>query len=278
MDDTTVQAIVLGLVQGLTEFLPISSSGHLVAVPALLGWGDPFIESLAFSVMLHLGTLIALLVYFRWDWVRLVPAGLAALRERSFRGDPDRRLAWLLAVTTVPAGVVGLLLNDPIETAFREVRLVAVTLVVGAGILWLAERWGSRRLGIGDITFPMALSIGLAQALALVPGVSRSGISISAGMLAGLGREPAARFAFLMATPITALAGGWELRKLFAGEAGVAVPAGPLIAGMLAASASGMLAIAVLLRFLRSNPTTAFVIYRLLFSGLIVVWWLGLGR
>jgi undecaprenyl-diphosphatase len=278
MDDLTIQAIVLGLVQGLTEFLPVSSSGHLVAVPALVGWDDPFIESLAFSVMLHLGTLTALLLYFRWDWARLVPAGLAALRDRSLRDDPDRRLAWLLAVATVPAGIAGLILNDPIETAFREVRLVAVTLVIGAAILWLAERWGSRRLGVGDVTFPMALAIGLAQAAALVPGVSRSGISISAGMLAGLRREPAARFAFLMATPITALAGAWEVRGLLAGEAGVDVPAGPLIAGMVAACASGMLAIAVLLRFLRSNPTTAFVVYRLLFSALIVVWWLGLGR
>jgi undecaprenyl-diphosphatase len=276
--DLLVQAIVLGIIQGLTEFLPISSSGHLLAVPALLGWTDPFIESLAFSVMLHLGTLVALLVYFRWDWIRLVPAGIAAIRDRSFNDDPDRRLAWLLAVTTIPAGIAGLVLNDPIETAFREVRLVALTMVAGATILWLAERWGSRRLGIGDISFRMAVAIGIAQALALVPGISRSGISISAGMLAGLRREPAARFSFLMATPITALAGAWEVRKLIAGEAGVALAAGPLVAGMVAAWLSGMLAIAVLLRFLRSNPTTIFVAYRVVFAGLIVVWWLGLGR
>jgi undecaprenyl-diphosphatase len=276
--DVFVQAVILGLIQGLTEFLPISSSGHLLAVPAMLGWNDPFIESLAFSVMLHLGTLVALLLYFRADWLRLVPAGIAALRDRSFKGEPDRRLAWLLAITTIPAGIAGLVLNDPIESAFREVRLVALTMVAGAAILWLAERWGTRRLEVGEITFPMAISIGLAQALALVPGVSRSGISISAGMLAGLRREAAARFAFLMATPITALAGGWELRKLLAGEVGVVVPAAPLIAGMIAAWASGILAIAVLLRFLRSNPTTVFVVYRVLFAGLIVVWWLGLGR
>jgi undecaprenyl-diphosphatase len=276
--DTVIQALVLGVVQGLTEFLPISSSGHLVAAPALLGWDDPFIESLAFSVMLHLGTLIALLIYFRSDWIRLVPAGLATVRDRSFRGDPDRRLAWLVAVTTIPAGVAGLVLNEPIGSAFRDVRLVAVTLVAGAAILWLAERWGSRRLGIADLTFPAALAIGLAQALALVPGISRSGISISAGMLTGLRREPAARFAFLMATPITALAGAWELRKLLAGEAGVDIAVGPLIVGMVAAWASGMLAIAVLLRFLRSNPTTIFVIYRVVLAGVIVVWWLGLAR
>jgi undecaprenyl-diphosphatase len=276
--DVFVQAIVLGIVQGLTEFLPISSSGHLLALPALLGWTDPFIDSLAFSVMLHMGTLVALLVYFRWEWTRLVPAGLAALRERSFAGDPNRRLAWLLAISTIPAGIAGVLLNDPIETAFREVRLVALTMVLGAVILWLAERWGSRRLELGDVTFPMAIAIGVAQALALVPGISRSGISISAGMLAGLRREAAARFSFLMATPITALAGGWEARKLLGGEAGVTVPIAPLVAGMVAAWISGMLAIAVLLRFLRSNPTTVFVAYRVAFAGLIVVWWLSLGR
>ncbi len=276
--DTVIQALVLGIVQGLTEFLPISSSGHLIVVPAFLGWTDPFIESLAFSVMLHLGTLVALLVYFRSDWLRLVPAGLAAARDRSFAGDPDRRLAWLIAITTLPAVAAGLILNDPIETVFREPRLVAVTLVVGGAILWLAERWGSRRLGIGDITFPIALGIGVAQALALVPGISRSGISISAGMFAGLRREPAARFSFLMATPITAMAGAYEARKLITGEAGVAVDLGPMIVGMVAACVAGLLAIAVLLRFLRSNSTTVFVVYRVLLSTAIVVWWLGLGR
>jgi undecaprenyl-diphosphatase len=228
--------------------------------------------------MLHVGTLGALLVYFRADWLRLVPAGLAALRDRSFRGDPDRRLAWLLAATTVPAGIAGLLLDDLIETAVREVRLVAITLVVGAAILWLADRWGSRTRDITGVTFPVAFSIGLAQALALVPGISRSGIAISAGLFAGLQREAAARFAFLMATPITALAGAWEVRKLIAGETGVVVAAGPLVAGMLAASISGLVAIAVLLRFLRSNPPTVFVAYRLLLAAVILVWWLGLGR
>ena len=202
--DQLIQAIVMGLVQGLTEFLPVSSSGHLIIVPALMGWDDPFIDSLAFSVMLHLGTLIALLAFFRAEWFRLVPAWFASIRDRSIGGDPDRRLAWLLALSTIPAVIVGLLLNDLIETAFREVRLVAVTLVVGAAILWLAERVGTRSRGIAELSTRGALGIGVAQALALVPGISRSGISISAGLFAGLDREAAARFSFLMATPITA--------------------------------------------------------------------------
>ena len=276
MDSQLVQAIVLGIVQGLTEFLPISSSGHHIVVPALLGWDDPFIESLAFSVMLHVATLGALLIYFARDWVRLVPAGLAAIRDRSLGDDPDRRLAWLLAATTVPAVIVGLALNDLIETAFREPRLVAMTLVAGAVILWLADRLGSRSRGIDQLTFRSALAIGAAQALALVPGVSRSGISISAGLFAGLNREAAARFAFLMATPITAGAGLWEARKILTGEAGIDLPVLPLLAGMLASLVAGLLAIAFVMRYLRSNGVGLFVAYRLGLAALVVVAWLGL--
>jgi undecaprenyl-diphosphatase len=276
VDEQFVQAIVLGIVQGLTEFLPVSSSGHLIVVPALLGGDDAFIESLAFSVMLHVATLLALLIYFRADWLRLIPAGLATLRDRSFRGDPDRKLAWLLAASTVPAVIVGITLNDVIETTFREPRLVAITLVVGAAILWVADRLGSKQRQMSSLTFPNAIGIGVAQALALVPGVSRSGISISAGLFAGLDREDAARYAFLMATPITAGAGMWELRKIVSGEAGVDVPIAPLLAGMAAALLAGLLAIAVTLRYLRSNGVGIFVVYRLALAALVIVAWLGL--
>jgi undecaprenyl-diphosphatase len=274
--DTLIQAIVMGLVQGLTEFLPVSSSGHLIIVPALLGWDDPFIGSLAFSVMLHLGTLVALLLFFRADWFRLVPAWFASIRDRSIGGDPDRRLAWLLALSTVPAVIAGLALNDLIENVFREARLVAITLVVGAAILWLAERAGTRNRGIGELSAAGALGIGVAQALALVPGISRSGISISAGLFAGLDRESAARFSFLMATPITAGAGLYEVRKLITGEAGVEVNLVPLVVGMIAALLAGLAAIAILLRFLRTHPTTVFIAYRLVLAAVVVVAWLGL--
>ncbi len=278
--DTLVQALVMGLVQGLTEFLPISSSGHLIALPALLGWDDPFIESLAFSVMLHVGTLAALLAYFREDWRRLVPAGLAALRDRSFRGDPDRRLAWLLAAATIPAVVAGFLLNDLADEAFREVRLVAITLVVGGAILWLADRRGRRTRTVADVSFPVSIGIGLAQAIALVPGISRSGISIAAGMFAGLDRASAARFSFLLATPITALAGVYQAWRLVSGEAGVdlELQLDVLVVGVLAAFVAGLAAIAGLLRFLRTQPLTVFVVYRVGFAAVILTWWLGLGR
>jgi undecaprenyl-diphosphatase len=272
--DLYVQVLVMGIVQGLTEFLPISSSGHLIVVPFLMGWNDPFITSLAFSVMLHIGTLAALLVYFRADWVRLVPAGLAAIRDRSFRGDPDRRLAWLLVAATIPAAIAGFVLSDLIETAFREIGLVAVTLVGGAVILWLADRWGARTKGVDDVTFPVAIAIGAAQALALVPGISRSGISISAARFAGLDREAAARFSFLMATPITAGAALFEIRKLAAGETGVDVSVGPLVVGMLAAFVAGMIAIGFLLRYLRTRSLNVFVAYRLVLAAVVVVAWL----
>jgi undecaprenyl-diphosphatase len=272
--DTIIQALVMGIVQGLTEFVPISSSGHLIIVPFLAGWDDAFINSLAFSVMLHLGTLIALLAYFRADWVRLVPAGLAAVRDRSLAGDDDRRLAWLLIATTVPAAAVGLVFSDIIETSFRNVGLVALMLVVGGLIMLIADRFGAMTRRIEGLTFPMAVGIGAAQALALVPGISRSGISISAGRLVGLDRESAARFAFLMATPITAGAVLFEARKLLTGEAGLDVSIVPLVVGMFAALISGLVAIRFMLSFLRGQSLTVFVIYRFVLAAVVLIAWL----
>ena len=274
--DLIVQALVMGIVQGLTEFLPVSSSGHLILVPWLFGWHDAFIDSLAFSVMLHMATLVALLVYFRADWLRLIPAGLATLRDRSFRGDPDRRLAWLLVAATIPAVVAGVLLNDIVETAVRRPELVAVTLTIGAVILWLADRLGAKAGQVEAVTFPTAIGIGIAQAFALVPGISRSGISISAGLFAGLTREAAARFSFLMATPVIAGAGLWELKKLLTGEGDVAVQVGPLVVGMVAALLAGLLAIELTLRYLRTRGLTIFVAYRIVLSLVVIVAWLNL--
>jgi undecaprenyl-diphosphatase len=272
--DTIIQALVMGIVQGLTEFLPVSSSGHLIIVPWLFGWTDPFLTSLAFSVMLHLGTLIALLVYFRHDWLRLIPAGLATIRDRSFKGDPDRKLAWLLVAATIPAAIVGALFSDFFETQVREIGLVAVTLVVGGVILWIADHVGPRTKTVDDVTFPVAVGIGVAQTIALVPGISRSGISISAGRFAGLDRESAARFAFLMATPITAGAILFEGRKLVTGEAGVAVEVVPLIVGLVASLVSGVLAIRFMLGYLRTRSLDVFVVYRFILAAVVLIVWL----
>ena len=268
--DLIIQALIMGIVQGLTEFLPVSSSGHLVLLPFLFGWDDAFITSLGFSVMLHLGTLVALLVYFRADWLRLIPAGLAVLRDRSFRGDPDRRLAWLLAASTIPAAVAGFLFDDVIEEQFRAVELVVVMLVVAGVLLAVADRVGARTRTIAGITFPIAIGIGAAQALALIPGVSRSGISISAGRLAGLDREAAARFSFLMATPITAGAGLFEARNLLTGESGVEIALAPLLVGMAASLLAGLAAIHFMLRYLRTRSLDVFVIYRFVLAAVVI--------
>jgi undecaprenyl-diphosphatase len=269
--DLLLQALIMGIVQGLTEFLPVSSSGHLILVPYLFGWDDAFITSLAFSVMLHLGTLIALLVYFRADWLRLVPAGFAALRDRSFAGDGDRKLAWLLVAATIPAAVVGFLFSDIFETTIREPALVVVTLVIGGVILFVADAVGPETRRVEDVTFPIATGIGAAQALALIPGISRSGISISAGRFAGLDRPSAARFAFLMATPITAGAGLFEARKWLTGEAGVEISLAPMLVGMVAALLSGLAAIHFMLRYLRTRSLRIFVWYRFALAAIVVV-------
>jgi undecaprenyl-diphosphatase len=272
--DAVVQALVMGIVQGLTEFLPVSSSGHLIIVPWLFGWDDAFINSLAFSVMLHLGTLIALLIYFRQDWLRLIPAGFATIRDRAFKDDPDRKLAWLLVAATIPAAIVGALFSDFFETQVREIGLVALTLVVGGVILWVADHVGRQTKAVADVTFPLAVGIGAAQTIALIPGISRSGISISAGRFAGLDRESAARFAFLMATPITAGAIVFEARKLLTGEAGVAVEVVPLIVGLVASLVSGVIAIRFMLGYLRTRSLDVFVFYRFILAAVVLIVWL----
>jgi undecaprenyl-diphosphatase len=269
--DLAFQALVMGLVQGLTEFLPISSSGHLVLLPWLFGWKDPFIDSVAFTVVLHMGTLLALIVYFWRDWLVLVPAGLATIRDRSFNGDDNRKMAWLIAVATIPAVLVGPLFDSTIESLVREPARVAVMLVIGAAILWLADRWGSKLREMSSLTFPNALGIGVAQVLALVPGISRSGISISAGLFLGLKREAAARFSFLMATPVVAGAGVWEARKLLTHEAGVNPEANLVIIGFIAAAIAGLLAIHFMLEFLKRQPVTIFVVYRIVAAAIVFI-------
>ena len=268
--DQILQALVMGIVQGLTEFLPISSSGHHILIPYLLGWDDPFIESLAFSVVLHAGTLAALLVYFRADWLRMIPALFASLRDRSIGEDPDRRLIWLLVLSTLPAAVIAFLLNDVVDGAVRQPGRGAVMLVIGGAILWLADKWGPRTHTIDRLTRRGAVGIGFAQALALIPGVSRSGISMSAALFAGRDRADAARYSFLMATPITAMAVAYESLKILRGEVGGAAPL-TLAVGVTASFVSGILAISVLLRYLRTRSFNVFVVYRLVLAAVVLV-------
>lgn len=262
--DLSIQALVMGLVQGLTEFIPVSSSGHLVLVPWLFGWKDPFIDSVAFTVILHMGTLLALLVYFWRDWMTLIPAGLAAVRDRSLKNDPNRKMALMLVVATIPAVLVGPIFESKFEELVREPARIALMLCVGAAILWLADRWGSKERDMESLTFRESLIIGVAQVVALVPGISRSGVSISAGLFLGLTRESAARFSFLMATPVIGGAGVWEARKFLTHEAGPSPEMNVIVIGFLAALVSGFLAIRFMLAFLRRQPVTAFVVYRVI--------------
>jgi undecaprenyl-diphosphatase len=269
--DTLLQAVVIGIVQGLTEFLPISSSAHLILLPRVLGWNDPFINSPAFDVMLHMGTLAALLAYFWRDLWRYFVAFLGVLRERRIGADRDRKLAVLLAASTIPAAIIGVALEDFIDTFFRvEPLYVCALLVVGAVILFIAERAARHVKQMDDLRIVEALGIGLAQALALFPGISRSGITISAGLFLGLERAAAARFAFLMGTPIIAGAGLWKIREIVSGGAGV-FDATVLAAGVIASALSGLAAIWLLLRYLQNHSTDVFGLYRLIAAAVFAV-------
>jgi undecaprenyl-diphosphatase len=259
---TTTQAIVLGILQGLGEFLPISSSGHLIVVPWLLGWPD---SGLAFDVALHLGTLAAVLFAFAADWVRLVTSGVrCALRGKPF-AEPEARLLWLLALASIPGAVAGLLLDEWAETVFRSPALVAVTMAVMGGVLLYADRQASPAGPAAEqVTLRDALMIGFAQALAIVPGVSRSGSTISAGLFLHYRREEAARFSFLLATPITFGAAIVKVPHLMhTANPSVVVP------GMIAAAIFGFLAIRVLLAYVRRHDYLPFVVYRFAFAALV---------
>jgi undecaprenyl-diphosphatase len=273
--DVVLQAILIGLLQGLTEFIPISSSAHLELAPWIAGWGSGgLVGSLAFDVFLHLGTLVALLAYFARDWVRLIGAWVGSVRERRIGADPERRLAWLLVLATIPAALIGFVGEELIDRVLHgdsdAVRLaIAGFLVLGAAGLWVADRIGSRRRELADLGAPAALTIGFSQALALLPGISRSGATISTGLALGLTREAAARFSFLLATPITLGAGLYGSRRLF--DASLTSTEWVAVgAGFVAAAISGMLAIGFLLAWLRTRSVTVFSLYRVAFAALIV--------
>ncbi len=266
-----VQAIIIGIVQGLTEFLPVSSSAHLILLPRVLGWDDALINSSEFVVMLHMGTLAALLVYFWRDVLDLLAAFWALLRERSFGDDPNRKLSLVLLLTIIPAALFGLVFEDWIDEYFYDaVMVIPFILVVGAALLWLAERFGTRDRDLEQTTFGDAAFIGITQALALFPGISRSGITIAAGLFRGLKRDSAARFAFLMGIPIIGGAGLWKTRTIVSGGAGD-IDIAVLAAGVIAAAISGWLAIGFLLRYLRNHSTGIFIAYRLVAAAVFLV-------
>jgi undecaprenyl-diphosphatase len=266
------QALILGIAQGLTEFLPVSSSAHLVIIPWLFGWSNPVLSSLAFDVALHIGTMLAVLIFFAGDWQRLIMAGFKSVVERRIGHDEDRRMAWYIVLACIPGGFAGFLLENSVQASFHQLPIPQSSMVVMAfaiaamgGILWLADHLGRHTRRMGAMRPKDALYIGLAQALAIVPGVSRSGSTITAGLALGFEREAAARFSFLLSAPIIAGAGlksALELAKSIAG--GTIAPSELVIfpIGLVAASVTGFLCIRGLMAFLRKHSTASFAWYR----------------
>ena len=263
------EAAVLGLVQGLTEFIPISSTAHLRIVPALLGWSDP---GTAFSAVIQLGTLLAVLVYFAADLWALLVAGLRSLWSPEARRDPAARLAWAIVAGNGPIVVLGLAFRDFIETQARSLILIAVMLMLVAVALWLAERVARQTRMADALGWRRILGIGVFQALALIPGTSRSGATILGGLLFGLRREEAARFSFLLGVPAILGSGLLQLPPVLGGTQATGVA--PLLVGLAVSAVSGYAAIGFLLRYLRTRTTLVFVIYRLGLGALVL--WLAL--
>ncbi|MGW6771500.1 undecaprenyl-diphosphate phosphatase [Streptomyces sp. NPDC055037] len=263
------ESFILGLVQGLTEFLPISSSAHLRLTAAFAGWHDP---GAAFTAITQIGTEAAVLIYFRKDIARILSAWCRSLVDKSMRGDHDAQMGWLVIVGSIPIGVLGVTLKDQIDGPFRDLRLIAVTLIVMGIVLGVADRLAARdetggkhraireRKSLRDLSVKDGLIFGLCQAMALVPGVSRSGATISGGLLMGYTREAAARYSFLLAIPAVLASGAFELKD--AGEGHVAWP--PTIFATVIAFVVGYAVIAWFMKFITTKSFMPFVIYRIL--------------
>jgi undecaprenyl-diphosphatase len=257
---TLLQALILGIVQGATEFLPISSSGHLVLVPWLLGWNFEPKAAFVFDVLVQWGTIFAVIAYFWHDLISLARAWLLGILRRSPFADPQAKLAWLLLLATVPAALLGFLLKSIIETTFNQPLTVSLFLLGTASLLFFAERGGRPFKTMQATTWTDALWIGLAQSLALFPGISRSGATIAGGLLRGFERAEAARFSFLLSVPTMLGAGVIALIDLF-NSTNPAEQVMPLVGGFLAAGITGFIAIHWLLRFLKQRRLYVFSIY-----------------
>jgi undecaprenyl-diphosphatase len=259
-----IQAIVLALVQGLTEFLPVSSSGHLILVPKFLGWPD---QGLAFDVAVHMGTLAAVLVYFRQQLATLIRAWFLSVTGRP--ATEDSRLAWSIVIAAIPVTIVGLLASDYIEAHLRNsAYAVAAALAFFGLLLWLADRLGRRTLNESQVTWKRALVIGIAQALSLIPGTSRSGITMTAGLALGLTRTAAARFSFLLAVPSIGMAGAYEGLKLLGSNRPIDWYAMAL--GAAVAAVSGYLCIHYFLRLIQRVGMLPFAIYRWVLAAVVI--------
>jgi undecaprenyl-diphosphatase len=262
-----IEAIVLGVVQGLTEFLPISSTAHQLIVPAFFGWEDP---GAAFTAVTQLGTETAVLLYFRRDLWAIATTWTAALRNPALRSTTEARLGWYLIVATIPIGILGLAFEHQIENGARDLWLVGTVLIVFALVLGYADRAGSHSRDVGALSTRHGVLIGLAQSLALIPGVSRSGATMSAGLLLGLKRPDAARFSFLLAIPAVVASGLFELAGILSGEEGGDDPFAYVAIATLIAFVVGYAAIAWLLRYLATHSVRLFVGYRVALGAVVL--------
>jgi undecaprenyl-diphosphatase len=261
-----LKAIVLGTLQGLTEFLPISSSAHLRIFPELFGWGDP---GAAFTAVIQIGTELAVLIYFRKDIWRIGRAWLLSLFKPEWRGQFDARMGWFIIIGSLPIVVLGVLLKDVIEEDFRSLWIIGTTLIVMGIVLGLADRFSSDDREIRQITIKDAVLMGVAQALALIPGVSRSGATISMGRVLGFQREAATRYAFLLAIPAVVGAGLFELKEIPHGDNSYGW--GPTLLATVVSFIVGYAAIAWLLRYVSTNSYTPFVVYRIALGTMTLV-------
>jgi len=261
------QVIVLGIVQGLTEFLPISSTAHLYLTSWLLGWNP---EGLSFDIALHIGTLLAVVVYFFRDWVQIIAHGFGIRWGRDVDLDRNSGLLWLLAIGSIPVGIAGLLFSKQAEGPWRNPMVIGCTLVGLGVLLGIAERVGRKARDISGVNFLDAVVIGLGQALAVVPGVSRSGITITAGLFRNLNRETAARYSFLLSTPAIAAAAGKDIYDLIKHKAFDPSMETAFAVGIVVSAITGMIVIAWFLNFLRKRSLWFFVFYRIIF-GIIVL-------
>lgn len=261
------EAIILGIIQGLTEFLPISSTAHLRILPAIFGWADP---GARFTAVIQLGTMAAVVVFFWHDLVRVATTWTRSLTRRELRGELNARMGWYLIIGTIPIVIFGFLLRHQIENGARSLYLMGVSLIAFGLILGAADWWGSKKRPVASVGRRDAIVVGLAQALALIPGVSRSGATITAGLFLGLTREAAARFSFLLAIPAIVLSGLYELVKMLGEPADRAIGLGPIFISTVVAFAVGYASIAFLLRWLVRHTVCIFVVYRVA-VGLIIL-------
>ncbi|MGI8592930.1 MAG: undecaprenyl-diphosphate phosphatase [Solirubrobacteraceae bacterium] len=265
---SVLESIVLGIVQGLSEFLPISSTAHLRIVPAMLGWEDP---GAAFTAVTQLGTMAAVLIYFRADLWAVARAWMGSLWRPELRGSPEARMGWYLIAGTVPIVIFGVLFEKQIETGARDLYLIGTTLIVLGIVLFAADRVSRRDRDLEDLSTRDGVAIGFAQSLALVPGVSRSGATITAGLLLGLDRAAAARFSFLLSVPAVVLSGVYEGLKIARGTVSTDTSALSLILATGMAFVFGYASIAFLLRYLATHDLTPFVVYRVVVGALVLV-------